>query len=429
MAPKSTKNPGNRVRDTSKPNPKKQTQKQKPQSKSSIPPKDAPKQQQQQQQQQNLDSNTKSTPHHPLLPLKSQQRILNGFSSAFHDRLSDIEKMKSDVQILKGFLFNRDFENAFGVEGLLEAYAVRWSAARAVAYFSIFTSVDCLYEGWRKVRREGDEGRRGKVVCLGGGAGAEVVALGEMMGSEGGDGGDGEAKGRGEGEAVDVVVVDIGPWFSVLGKLKDAITATPASSSPSPSQPSPDPTSDQLADGPLTHSSNLNLIFQQHDILSMQDKELQLLYHDAKIVTLMFTLNELYSTSIAKTTKMLLDLTGLVAKGCIVVVVDSPGSYSTLALNNSGGRVTNSEGKGEDGKEGDDGDVKGEREGEKKVEVKKYPMKWLLDHTLLEAANDGEAKWEKLHSEDSRWFRLREELRYPIDLEDMRMQVHVYGRL
>jgi 25S rRNA (uracil2843-N3)-methyltransferase len=91
-------------------------------------------------------------------------------------------------------------------------------------------------------------------------------------------------------------------------------------------------------------------------------------------------------------------------KGAILLVVDSPGSYSTINLNGA---------------------------------EKKYPMQWLLDHTLLEQASsdakesahaDG-AKWEKVHEEESRWFRLDASLAYPIDLENMRMQVHLYRRL
>ncbi|KAL9001813.1 MAG: hypothetical protein Q9188_005227, partial [Gyalolechia gomerana] len=89
-----------------------------------------------------------------------------------------------------------------------------------------------------------------------------------------------------------------------------------------------------------------------------------------------------------------------------------PGSYSTVGVNGTG---TDGEGKG-------NGNGKG---------GKKYPMQWLLDHTLLEAVNgvgNKDGKWEKVHGEESRWFRLGEELRYPISLEDLRMQVHVYRR-
>lgn len=352
---------------------------------------------------------------------------------------------------MKGFLFNREFEKAFADEGCLEAYAVRWSAVRAVAYVGVFGQggLGGVLRGVGGKKKGG-----GKVVCFGGGAGAEVVALGGLVGwrgVEGGGGGDGGGEGEGdrdgdegggEGEVVkgwDIVVLDIAPWASVLSKLETAITTSPISSSPATPNSNSNSTT-TTANGPLIHSANFNLTFQQRDILDMSNQQLKDLCQDAKIVTLMFTLNELYSISIAKTTKMLLDLTGCLEQGCLLVVVDSPGSYSTLALNNNGkGGSSEISPRHEEGL-GPGGGTEKEREKEKGV--KKYPMKWLLDYTLLEVAKDGggdeggsegEAeggkRWEKLHSEDSRWCRLREELRYPIALEDMRMQVHVYRRL
>jgi 25S rRNA (uracil2843-N3)-methyltransferase len=64
-------------------------------------------------------------------------------------------------------------------------------------------------------------------------------------------------------------------------------------------------------------------------------------------------------------------------------------------------------------------------------------MQWLLDHTLLnqvaekgaERRKEEAAKWEKIHEDESRWFRLNSALEYPMELENMRMQVHLYRRL
>jgi len=112
----------------------------------------------------------------------------------------------------------------------------------------------------------------------------------------------------------------------------------------------------------------------------------------------------LYSTSLSLTQKFLLNLTSTLSTGAMLLVVDSPGSYSTITLNGA---------------------------------EKKYPMQWLLDHTLLTQADrdptgkkkEMDAKWEKVHEDESRWFRLSPDLRYPIELENMRMQVHLYRRL
>lgn len=157
------------------------------------------------------------------------------------------------------------------------------------------------------------------------------------------------------------------------------------------------------------------------------------------MVTLMFTLNELYATSRAGAHALLLGVSAAAERGTLLLVVDSPGSYSTVRL-----------GAGE----------------------KRYPMRWLLDHALLIAApgalggdeaevgpgveqGDGSggvvgrgvrdkvedgvrgverkkqapAAWEKVVEEESKWFRMPEGLRYPIELENMRYQMHLYRRL
>jgi 25S rRNA (uracil2843-N3)-methyltransferase len=124
------------------------------------------------------------------------------------------------------------------------------------------------------------------------------------------------------------------------------------------------------------------------------------------LLTLLFTLNELYTTSIGKTTAFLLKLTMAVKPGSLLLVVDSPGSYSETKLGS---------------------------------EAKKYPMSWLMDHTLLEpedsqegpkgGKNESPASWVKIVSEEAKWFRIPEELRYPIPLENMRYQMHLYRRV
>ena len=77
-------------------------------------------------------------------------------------------------------------------------------------------------------------------------------------------------------------------------------------------------------------------------------------------------------------------------------MIDSPGSYSSINLNGT---------------------------------EKKYPMQWLLDHTLLQSGgNDDTQTWTKIAEDDAKWFRLADELEYPIELENMRFQMHLYKR-
>ncbi|KAI4218807.1 MAG: hypothetical protein L6R36_008737, partial [Xanthoria steineri] len=310
------KTPGNRIRDTSTPTPKsKPKPKSKPQSKSSAASKpSAPH-----------PTTAPSPPSHPTPPT-THQKILTTFFTAFHTRFN--AHLTPSIQTLKHHLYSRDFSAAFGDPEALEAYAVRWSAGRAVAYGDVFRGLRGYLLGMGEDGYgdgDGDRGKGGrrKVVCFGGGAGAEVVGLGLGFGFGG-------REEEGE-EEWDIVVVDMAPWGSVLRKLETAMKASSSSPVTSVSDASD---STGTANRPLLDpAKKIKVIFQQRDILDLSGSDLRDLCRETKMVTLMFTLNELYGISIAKTTGMLLGLTGGVERGCLLVVVDSPGSYSTLALN------------------------------------------------------------------------------------------------
>ncbi|GCB22784.1 25S rRNA (uridine(2843)-N(3))-methyltransferase [Aspergillus awamori] len=357
--------------------------------------------------------------------------------------------IKSLIQTIKTHLYNRDFDSAFtdANEDLLRAYALRWSSSRALGYAGIFRAL--LREVVKPVSDHTAAAATtstNNVVCIGGGAGAEIVALAaawrdfldgaELRFSSARDEDqiadaveavsldDGKEE-EGSKEAVkqptstttsttttttypglSVTAVDIADWSKVVERLSTAIqspTVTGSKSHPAPLLPS---NKDEEKKTP-----SFSVGFEKLDVLSTGEKELQGLFSRQEaescstvLVTLMFTLNELFSTSMAKATGFLLRMTDMLRPGTVLLVVDSPGSYSTLKL-----------GKGGDGE----------------VRERQYPMKFLLDHTLLSVA---EGKWERLMSEDSRWWRRdAARLRYDVGegagLEDMRFQVHVYRRV
>jgi 25S rRNA (uracil2843-N3)-methyltransferase len=227
---------------------------------------------------------------------------------------------------------------------------------------------------------------------LGAGAGAELVALAGVQHISS------TAMESDENPMLfDLATVDIADWTSVIDNLtKHATSPPPLSKYVSAAL--------QAANLPLVSADDLVGSFHQCDILNMEPSTLTDMLRDTEIITLMFTLNELYSTSISLTQKFLLNLTSALCSGALLLVVDSPGSYSTITLNGT---------------------------------EKEYPMKWLLDHTLLGQVGGKEVEkkpervveWEKIHEDESRWFRLSPALQYPIDLENMRMQVHLYRRL
>jgi 25S rRNA (uracil2843-N3)-methyltransferase len=70
---------------------------------------------------------------------------------------------------------------------------------------------------------------------------------------------------------------------------------------------------------------------------------------------------------------------------------------------------------------------------DKSKEKKSYPMRYLLDLVLmgkrLPKAMDDKPAWEELVGDESRLFKLDEVLKYPIGLENIRFQVHLFRKL
>lgn len=319
-----------------------------------------------------------------------QQRLLDIFADAFGNVLVS-DNFPTLLQELKQALFNRDFATAFGREDYLKAYAARWSPTRALGYATVFLSIRAHLKTMLDANAEAPvdvegstSGEKAKVaaagksgtlrmVCIGGCA-AEHLAFASYIQSQ-------DLTGR-------LTLVDSGPWSSVNDLLEAKTTSPPPLSKYASAAAK---ASNQSA---LLRGGQLSLNSSQQDILTLDAPALAAMFGEEPIVlTLMFTLNELYTRGgIAKTTTLLKNLGQVLAAGSLVLVVDSPGSYSEAAV----------------GKE-----------------QKKYPMQWLLDHTLLETVSPG-YNWDKIESQESSWFRLPEELYYPIQLENMRYQLHLY---
>jgi len=404
------------------------------------------------------------------LPFELQQLLLNIFRNSYSDVLASDDLIPT-LQEIKNALFERDFARAFGQQRYLEAYTARWSPSRALCYgsalvdlrahfdhFSLFAQSERSWKEQEKANRDEAKGVEKdafdsctspptRVVCIGGGA-AEVVAFGGalryMLSSSGASATESPSDkaeelpdSSSEQEIMDSLarataklalpsstplildlhLIDSADWSSVTSTLATTLTTPPPLSKYASAAA-------RATNSPLLPPSSMITTFHQHDVLSLSAAALAAITTppDAPrpcIVTLLFTLNELYTASIARTTALLLKLTLTLIPGSVLLVVDSPGSYSEAAVGSA-------------------------KEGE---ERKKYPMSWLLDHALLpkemsrkereearRRAGDGEVQgpeWEKVLGEEARWFRLREGLGagYPIGLENMRYQVHVFRRL
>ncbi|KAK4203269.1 hypothetical protein QBC40DRAFT_274943 [Triangularia verruculosa] len=342
---------------------------------------------QQQQQQPKPKRRPQTREQHKLQPrpnnekviispseLKHYQLILDIFQRTFNDVLRDAN-FEPQLQTLKQSLFDRDFATAFtNTPSNLPIYSARWSPPRALAYSSIFTSLSPhlpkLYSSTNNLP------------CLAiGGCSAELAAFASALtllpSSPSGH----------------ITLLDSAPWAPVLDSLSNSLTTSP-------------PISKYASKGTVHQPAFISLArlsykFLEQDALATPFS--QLFTSDApQLVTLFFTLNELFTSSgIGKTTSFLLNLSSAIPIGSLLLVVDSPGSYSETTVGTS---------------------------------QKKYPMAWLMDKILSSVCPDvkpsetpeGRIKWKKLETHESIWFRLPEELDYPIALENMRYQLHLY---
>ncbi|OQV09438.1 hypothetical protein CLAIMM_13561 [Cladophialophora immunda] len=351
-----------------------------------------------------------------ILPVELQQLILDAFRRAFPFNHDQVE-LDATIQEVKGHLFRRDFVRAFAKPEYLEAYALRWSASRALGYTSIFLHDDLqrVWDGLAETATTAPDTNASlsstgahlsratgacSVVCIGGGGGAEVAACAATA----------RTRQLTSGRLV-VHVVDIADWSACLSKIEAALCTPPPLSTYAAE-------SAKAANKPFTTSDDFSVRFSQHDILAIDEADLQNTVAEADLCTIMFTLNELFTASIARTTAFLLALTDAMSPGSWLLVVDSPGSYSEVKVGSGSSAIQG----------------RGEEDGNANNKTRRYPMKWLLDHTLLEVAGkeeDCNRKWRMYVSEDSRWFRLSQlqPLKYPVELENMRYQIHLYQRI
>ncbi|EAA32179.2 hypothetical protein GE21DRAFT_7759 [Neurospora crassa] len=398
--------------------------------------------QQASQQQESIKEEVEDEKYEPfpVLDKKHQQIILNIFRDTFSDVLFS-DTFTSTLQAVKQALYEREFAKAFGDPEYLAVYAARWSPTRALCYSSILGGIrrhldsiiveeeeetEVTPEGEQKQQEEEEEEEtetpkdnteeeslasqtanlslsppqrttpKLNILSIGGGP-AELVALGSFLNQQ--------SSHQSSSLSGSITLLDSAPYSPLLSALQTSLTSTPPISKYASAAA-------KAANVPLlSPASRISSNFIQHDALDLGKEGFLSLLADKKdvptLVTLLFTLNELFTSSgIGKTTRFLLDLTASLSLGSLLLVVDSPGSYSETTL----------------GKE-----------------EKRYPMAWLLDRVLLATDKHGRAtavvegrKWRKLETRKSSWFRLAEGrggelgLDYPIGLENMRYQLHLY---
>ncbi|KAI5453361.1 hypothetical protein NCC49_005840 [Naganishia albida] len=343
----------------------------------------------------------------PYLPI--ERSLLESLAATLDRALAD-PNLAVKIQQIKALLYEKRFLEVFEREQWLDIYAARWVPSRALAFREIFTDVG-LFERQEEMATFLGIGGKGKakqvetdlsaavsavsldkepaqnVLCIGGGAGSELVALAGIVA-------DSLNKNNGSTSlpTLDVHLLDIGPY----GPLIERFQAETVYRLVAPS------------------TESVTAAFHQIDILSPTAIPLlqSLLKPRAAacpppIITLLFTLTELFLQSRPATIALLTTLTRLAPRGTLFLVVD--------AANEEASAVTV-------GKEG-----------------RSWSLGTVMDGVLSappprqegeEPAERPRASWRKLEAEDSKWFRLREGLQehYPVKLENTRYWLRLYRR-
>ncbi|KAK6332864.1 hypothetical protein TWF696_002885 [Orbilia brochopaga] len=334
--------------------------------------------------------NVKQVSRTDTQPAPSPQvlRQLEAILTTFHDTFAPLftPALPAIIQDVKQALYQRDYVAAFDSPQKLQAYAVRWSVARALAYFDMIVG-----HWWSKdvsQRFSQDDDGPLNITCIGGGAGAELVGIAAAFSflatSKPGDD-------RPDAPRLALTLLDFAAWNPIVDSLYATLTDAETTRQ------------SQLC---LSKSSFSVVCHQQDIILSPLSDVTVSSLASADVVTILFTAGELYSQSPTATTKLFVSLHAVTKPGALLVVVDSAGGFEDLDVLKKGSESSSSD---------------------KSNSIGGYKLGFLLDKTLT-----SRDRWETIASDDSRWWRmppqLKENAAYPLDLENMRCLIRVYRR-
>ncbi|GAA5974694.1 hypothetical protein JCM11641_007226 [Rhodosporidiobolus odoratus] len=397
-------------------------------------------------------SQSSTTPSTSLSTLPQSTHQLLSLLARLFIPLRISPSFTSHLQRVKGLLYDKDYLRAFGSEGeegerWRQVYVARWTPARAVMYERVFEECGvAAVLGWAKneikeadteeqeLKRERERAKRrrewkkeGKsgaeidalelelelaqgatlgqaqpreqpdehhILMLGAGAGSEVVALGSCLGAAASSPTSSSTHRR---PRIQVDVVDQGAWGGLLNQMMDGLKEEwPALSSSTFSSTTP------------TEHGTFGLAFKHTDVLatppSSSDVETPapviLLRPSTRLITIFYTISELLLQSRPSTLRLLSSFS-TTSPGTFLLIVESA-SLALIPL----------------GKEG-----------------RTYPLGTLLDHALCGA--QGEGSWEKVKSEEAKWYRMpegAEEVYNPVGsgervkLENSRVVLRLYRR-
>lgn len=223
----------------------------------------------------------------------SATKVIDLFLENFRYILAS-DNLQEMIQVVKGELFKRDYLSAFASDDKRFAYVARWTPARALAYSSLFASLDPIRSLFE------DPERKSHVLCVGGGAASELVGMASVFCKLKLSCGDSPSN-------LEMDVIDIADWSTIVTNLSGYIK------------------SHWLYDG-----SKFNANFVLGDVLAKSAEELQLPNLD--LITLLFTTNELFCEKKVETIKFIHTMSANCRKGTLLLIAESAGSYSHITV-------------------------------------------------------------------------------------------------
>ncbi|CUS22746.1 LAQU0S06e05094g1_1 [Lachancea quebecensis] len=312
---------------------------------------------------------TKTLPTHHTASLPPQH-IVDLFKVCFDAELykSDQGVLSAAIQGVKADLYNRDYLAAFNSPEKRTAYCIRWSPSRAIAYASLFSQLRPVRE---IIKCERNGNASSNVMCIGGGAGGELIGLASIFTpSIDFNAKYATTKSTSQSKELTVKLVDIADWSAVVERLKSSIRDV------------------WLFD----HSSDLDVQSLNLNVLKASASDLGVPSLD--LITLLFTTNELFMEDKAGSIRFFQMLNNECSSGCYLLIAESAGSYSHIT-----------------------------------VGAKKFPIQFLIDTLLLgKRGEEAEGPWELVDQNDSIWYRAKDDMDYPLKVENMRFFYRLYRK-
>ncbi|CAR25402.1 25S rRNA (uracil2843-N3)-methyltransferase [Lachancea thermotolerans CBS 6340] len=312
---------------------------------------------------------TKTLPTHHTASLPPQH-IVDLFKVCFDPELYKNEQdvLSAAIQSVKTDLYNRDYPAAFNSFEKRTAYCTRWSPSRAIAYASLFSQLRPVRE---VIKCEKESSSSSNVLCVGGGAGGELIGIASIFTpSIDFNAKYATTKSAVQSKRLTVKLVDIADWSAVVDRLKGTMRDV------------------WLFD----HSSDLDVQSLNLNVLKTGASDLGVPSLD--LITLLFTTNELFMEDKAGSIRFFQMLNKECSSGCYLLIAESAGSYSHIT-----------------------------------VGTKKFPIQFLIDTLLLgKRGEESEGQWELVDQNDSIWYRAKDDMDYPLKVENMRFFYRLYRK-